>query len=169
MQPLRLLRPARTHHHCLSSAQRWSLGQGYLSSSPRLPVRRRLSPIQTNIWIELTARGFLPTTFHAYLAAAISVEQNQAAATLCCSHPSSQPPPRLPPPRPLPLPGPLAHQPPPSGHQPMDLNGTRGYKGPLTMDERRRRSDAGLCAYCAQPGHTLATCAVAVRTTPYRH
>ena len=46
----------------------------------------------------------------------------------------------------------------------MDLDGTRGYKGALTMDERRRRSDAGLCAYCGQPGHTLATCTLASRS-----
>ena len=46
----------------------------------------------------------------------------------------------------------------------MDLDGTRGYKGALTMKERRRRSDAGLCAYCGQPGHTLATCALASRS-----
>ena len=43
----------------------------------------------------------------------------------------------------------------------MDMDGTRGYKGALTMEERRRRSDAGLCAYCGQTGHTLATCALA--------
>ena len=121
-----------------------------------------------NIRFELTARGSLPTTFHAYLAASISVEQKQAAAALSRSHPSSQPPARLPPPRPLPLPTPPGHQPPPTDHQPMDLAVTWGYKGPLTMDERRRRSDVGLCAYCAQFGHTLATYAAAVRVRQAR-
>ena len=40
------------------------------------------------IRFELTARGSLPTLFSTYLAAAISVEQNQAAAALSRSHPS---------------------------------------------------------------------------------
>ena len=40
----------------------------------------------------------------------------------------------------------------------MEVDGTRGPRAPLTMEERRRRADAGLCAFCAQPGHTLATC-----------
>ena len=53
--------------------------------------------LKENIRFELTARGSIPTTFHAYLAATISVEQNQAAAALSRSHPSSQSPPRLPP------------------------------------------------------------------------
>ena len=43
----------------------------------------------------------------------------------------------------------------------MDLDGVRGYKGALTMEERRRRSDSGLYAYYGQPGHVLATCAFA--------
>ena len=50
----------------------------------------------------------------------------------------------------------------------MDLDGTRGYKGSLTMEERRRRSDAGLCAYCGQFGHTLTTCALASRSRQAR-
>ena len=50
-----------------------------------------------DIRFELTARGSIPTTFHAHLVAAISVGQNQAAAALSRSQPSSQPPPRLPP------------------------------------------------------------------------
>ena len=28
----------------------------------------------------------------------------------------------------------------------------------LSLEERRRRFQAGLCAYCGQAGHTLATC-----------
>ena len=66
--------------------------------------------LKENIRFELTARGSLPSTFHAYLAAAISVEQNQAAVTLSRSQPSSQPPPRLPPPCALPLPAPPSQQ-----------------------------------------------------------
>ena len=117
---------------------------------------------------ELFSRGSLPSTFSAYVAAAISVEQNQANAASSRSQPSSQLPPR-PPPRSLPLPAPLSgHQPSSGGLQPMDVDGTRGFKGALTMEERRRRSDAGLCAYCGQPGHTLATCALASRSRQAR-
>ena len=106
---------------------------------------------------ELTARGDLPSKFQAYIAAAISIEQNQAAAAQSRSHPP--PPPRLPflpkailpsPPR---QPGP--HHPPPT---PMDVDGTRGAHGGLTPEERRRRYDGGLCAYCGQPGHVISTC-----------
>ena len=60
--------------------------------------------LKENIRFELTARGSLPSTFHAYLAAAISVEQNQEPG---CRSPlplptllsatSSQPPPPCPP------------------------------------------------------------------------
>ena len=45
----------------------------------------------------------------------------------------------------------------------MDLDGTRGARGPLTLDERRRRSDASLCGYCSQPGHLIATCPAVAR------
>ena len=37
--------------------------------------------LKESVRFELTARGSPPPTFHAYVAAAISVEQNQAAAT----------------------------------------------------------------------------------------
>ena len=40
----------------------------------------------------------------------------------------------------------------------MDLDGTRGPQGALTLEERRRRFDAGLCTYCGQAGHTLNAC-----------
>lgn len=59
--------------------------------------------LRENIRFELTARGSIPTTFPAYVAAAISVEQNQAAAALSHPQPSSQPPRLLFPPTPLPL------------------------------------------------------------------
>ena len=127
--------------------------------------------LRESIRFELTARGSIPDIFHAYLAAAISVEQNQAAAALSRSQPSSQPPrlPFLPPKLPA-LPSPPARQPDPNPSHPipMEVDGTRGRHGPLTMEERRRRSDAGLCAYCAQPGHTLVTCPSAARVRQAR-
>ena len=61
--------------------------------------------LKESVRFELTARGSLPLTFPAYVAAAITVEQNQAAAASSRSQPPSQPPPR-PPPRALPLPAP---------------------------------------------------------------
>ena len=48
----------------------------------------------------------------------------------------------------------------------MDLAGTRGNRGPLTSDERRRRADNNLCAYYGQSSHPIAT-RPGVRTTPY--
>ena len=103
---------------------------------------------------ELTSRGSVPDTFQAYLAAAISVEHNQAAAAQ--SRSQLPPPPRLPfiPKAILPPP---PRQPSPN-YTPMEVDGTRGVKGPLPHDERRRRYDGGLCAYCGQPGHVISTC-----------
>ena len=99
------------------------------------------------IRFELTARGSIPTLFSAYLAAPIYVEQNQAAAALSRSQPSSQisRPPFIP--RQPVVPPPPVHQSPPTNSQPtpMDVDGTRGPRAPLTMEERRRRADAGLC------------------------
>ena len=40
----------------------------------------------------------------------------------------------------------------------MDVDGTRTRHGSLTSEERRRRSDAGLCAYCGAVDHQIATC-----------
>ena len=84
------------------------------------------------IRFELTARGSLPTTFLAYVAAAIAVEHNQAAAQHSRSQNHQQPsqssrplPPRLPPP--------LSRLPAPSDHAPMDLDGSRGPRGALTV------------------------------------
>ena len=115
--------------------------------------------LKEGVRFELMSRGSVPTTFQAYIAVAISVEHNQAAAS---QSRSQQPPPSPRPPfapRPLALPPPPRHPVPnPSQPTPMDLDGTRGPRGPLTIDERRRRSDAGLCAYCGQPGHVIATC-----------
>ena len=106
------------------------------------------------IWFELTARGALPFTFQAYLAAAISIEQNQAAAAHSRSHPlpPSRPPfiPKTILPGPPRQPGP--HPPPPT---PMDVDGTRGSHGLLTPKERRRWYDGvsvhnSSCAYIVQ-------------------
>lgn len=108
------------------------------------------------IRFQLTSQGSIPTVFRDYIAAAIAVEHNQAAA----SHSRhQQPPPHpkpLPPPRPLPPP---PYQAPPLlGQDPMDLDGSRGRRNPLTNEERRRRADSNLCAYCGAPGHAIATC-----------
>ena len=40
----------------------------------------------------------------------------------------------------------------------MDVDGTRTRHGFLTSEERRRKSDAGLCAYCGGVDHQIATC-----------
>ena len=115
--------------------------------------------IREPIRFELAARGTVPPLFHAYVAAAISVEQNQAAANNFRSQQQPQPP-RLPyksPPELLaPAPRP---NPPPQPHVPMDLDGLRARNGgPLSHEERRRRAEANLCAYCGQPGHIITAC-----------
>ena len=115
--------------------------------------------LKENIRFELTARGSLPTTFQAYLTAAIAVEQNQAAAALSRSQPSPQPrPPFIPTLLPLANPPPRPPAPSPSGPIPMDLDGSRGPRGALTPEERRRRAEGGLCAYYGGADHTIATC-----------
>ena len=128
--------------------------------------------LREGIRFELTARGPLPTTFPTFLAAAIAVEQNQAAAALSRSQPPPPLPPRLPfVPRPVvpPPSAPPPRPPPPSSlPTPMDLDGSRGFRGSLTHEERRRRSDASLCAYCGHPGHDLATCPGAARARQAR-
>ena len=41
----------------------------------------------------------------------------------------------------------------------MDLDGLRARNGgPLSHEERRRRAEANLCAYCGQPGHVITAC-----------
>ena len=40
----------------------------------------------------------------------------------------------------------------------MDLDGTQGPRGALTPEERRRRTEDGLCAYCGVADHAIATC-----------
>ena len=104
--------------------------------------------LRENIRFELRTRGSLPTTFQAYLTAAISVEQNQAAAAPSRSQPSSQPSrlPFIPKLLPLPNPPPRPPAPNPSGPTPMDLDGARGPRGTLTPEERRRRAESGLSA-----------------------
>ena len=79
---------------------------------------------------ELTPKGSVPVTFQAYVAMAIMVEQNQAAAALSRSQGSSNPPPRTPPIIPNRPPRP----PPSSSHVPMDVDGTRTRHGSLTSE-----------------------------------
>ena len=45
----------------------------------------------------------------------------------------------------------------------MDIDGSRGNRGPLSQDERRRRAEQNLCAYCGQYGHVIANCRVSGR------
>ena len=45
----------------------------------------------------------------------------------------------------------------------MEIDGSRGTRGPLSQDERRHRSAHNLCAYCGQSGHAIANCQVAGR------
>ena len=59
---------------------------------------------------------------------------------------------------------PLAQNP-AAGAGPMELDGSHGVRGPLTCDERRRREDNNLCAYCGQSGHLIANYPGAARGT----
>ena len=111
--------------------------------------------LKEGVRFQLTSQGAIPPLFRDYVAAAITVEANLAAA----SHGRHQQPlsqPKAPPPRP-PLPSPYQPLPLP-GPVPMDLDGSRGRRDPLTQEERRRRAESGLCAYCGASGHTIATC-----------
>ena len=40
----------------------------------------------------------------------------------------------------------------------MDIDGTGRARGPLTPEERKRRYDGGLCAYCGRAGHVSPAC-----------
>ena len=40
----------------------------------------------------------------------------------------------------------------------MDLDGSRGPRGALSPEERRRRAEGGLCAYCGGTDYPIATC-----------
>ena len=111
------------------------------------------------IRFEVTARGNVPTTLQAYIAAAIAVEHNQAAAVKSRHHPQQQQQQQQQQPR---LPGPS------SGAGPMDLDGSRTGRGPLSSEERRRRADNHLCAYCGQADHSIATCPTAARVRQAR-
>ena len=106
--------------------------------------------LRENIRFEVTARGSISTTFQTYLTASISTEQNQAGAALSRSQPTSQPPSCLPfTPKLLSLSAPAVPEPAPSHpqHVPMDLDATHAPRGPLYLEERRRRYDSGMCAY----------------------
>ena len=113
------------------------------------------------IRFELTGRGSPPIVFQAYVTAAIAVELNQAAAhsSRGGSHHSPAPRPAFQPYAKAtpPFPPPRQPQLPPSP-SPMDIDATRGVRGPLTQEERRRRFDAGLCGYCGKLGHVINSC-----------
>ena len=114
--------------------------------------------IREPIRFELAAQGTVPPLFHDYVAAAISVEQNQAAANNFRGQPQNQLPrlPYKPPALPAPAPRP---NPPPQPHVPMDLDGMRARNGgALSHEERRRKAKGNLCAYCGQPGHIVTSC-----------
>ena len=120
--------------------------------------------IKEQIRYLVAGKGNVPTTFQAYIAAAVAMEANLAAGKHRNPPQQQQQPQRQQNPNPNP-----GRQPPPpaqnpaDGARPMEVDGSRGVRGPLTMDERRRRSDHNLCAYCGQPGHLIATCPGAAR------
>ena len=136
--------------------------------NPRWPdaplIFEFMQKLKEVIRYELTGRGTLPSTFQAFVAAAITVELNQAAAHSSRGGSQSSNAPRLPF---VPKATPPTHQPrlqqqqhqqqsPPPDR--MDIDATRGVRAPLTQEERRRRFDAGLCAYCGKPGHISTSC-----------
>ena len=117
--------------------------------------------LKESIRFEITARGNVPVLLQAYIAAAISVEHNQAAAIKGRPQQQQQqqrPPPPNRPPAILPL----------AGAGPMEVDGSRRNPGPLNPEERRRRADNNLCAYCGQAGHLIGTCALAARVRQAR-
>ena len=40
----------------------------------------------------------------------------------------------------------------------MDIDGTGRARGPLTLEERKRWYDEGLCVYCGKAGHVSPAC-----------
>ena len=116
----------------------------------------------------VAGKGDVPTDFQAYIAAAIAVEHNLAAGKH--RHPpqqqqqqqQQQQPQRLQNPNPGRQPPPQAQNP-ADGARPMEVDGSRAVRGPLTQEERRRRAHHNLCAYCGQSGHLIATCPGAAR------
>ena len=135
------------------------------------------------IRFEIAARGNVPTGFQAYIAEAVAVEHNLAAAIKGRPyHPhqqqhsqqqqqqqqqqfqqqQQQPQQQQQQQRALP-PNRIPTLPYAAGAGPMDVDGSRSGRGPLTPEERRRRADNHLCAYCGQSGHLIATCPNATR------
>ena len=45
----------------------------------------------------------------------------------------------------------------------MEIDGSRGNRGPLSQEERRRRAEHNLCVYYGQTGHVIANCQVVGR------
>ena len=105
--------------------------------------------VKEGVRFQLTAQGGVPLVFREYVAAAIAVEMNQAAAGQYRHNPFPPPPAK---PQPAPTPYVAPH-----GGQPMEVDGTKWPQG-LNNEERRRRADNNLCAYCGGAGHAIGTC-----------
>ena len=113
------------------------------------------------IRFEVVARGNVPTGFQACIAEAVAVEHILAAAVKgrpYQQHQQQQQQQRALPPHRFPA------LPSAAGAGPMEVDGSRSGRGPLTLKERRRRADNHLCAYCGQLGHFIATCPNATRS-----
>lgn len=127
--------------------------------SPRWPnhplIYKFSRKLKVAVRFQLTTQGTVVVLFRDYVKAAIMVENNLAAATNGRHH--RLPPQPMAPPARLSLPSPYQAFPLPI-LVPMDLDGAARQRGPLTQDERLCRAEAGLCAYCAAPSHTVATC-----------
>ena len=122
---------------------------------------RKLKPL---IRFEVARKGEVPTNFQAYMRACIATEACIAAGKP--RHPPQHQHQRQPQQQPRqqnPNPGRQALPPaqnPTAGQNPspMEIDGSRGTRGPLNQDERRRRAEHNLCAYYGQPGHLIAKC-----------
>ena len=122
---------------------------------------------------EMGRRGAAPTNLQAYIVAAIGAEQWLADNKPRSSQQQQQQHQQQQQPQRQQNPNPGRHallppQNPAAGAGPMDLDGSRGIRGPLNYEERRRRADNNLCAYCGQSGHLIANCPGASRSRQAR-
>ena len=122
--------------------------------------------LKESIRFEITARGNVPVLHQAYIAAAISVEHNQAAAIKGRPQHQQQQPQQQQQQRPPPPNRPQAILP-VAGAGPMEVDGSR-RPDPLNPEDRRRRADNNLYAYCGQSNHLIGTCALAARVRQAR-